>query len=148
MPYVKSFINQSCLVSIAEFQPHSYPIFVHLDIMLGQQLDTVVDTGRAYSLHVLYHERNCNHLFFFLFCCFQVIKAINETFSFEEDLQEIAEAQESFTVFFEEKLRCIVSVSDKIRLQTKSKMVTTGLFKMISSPYCPLLRGCLHFWSH
>lgn len=67
MPYVKSFINQSCLVSIAEFQPHSYPIFVHLDIMLGQQLDAVVDTGRAYSLHVLYHERNCNHLFFFFF---------------------------------------------------------------------------------
>jgi len=35
----------------------------------------------------------------------QVIKAINEAFSFEEDLQEIAEAQESFTAFFEEKLR-------------------------------------------
>ena len=33
------------------------------------------------------------------------MKAINETFLFEEDLQEIAEAQESFTAFFEEKLR-------------------------------------------
>ena len=32
------------------------------------------------------------------------MKAINEAFSFEEDLQEIAEAQESFMAFFEEKL--------------------------------------------
>ena len=45
----------------------------------------------------------------FFLCCFQVIKAINETFLFEEDLQEIAEAQESFTSFFEEKLRYVVS---------------------------------------
>ena len=37
-----------------------------------------------------------------------MIKAINKAFSFEEDLQEIAEAQESFTTFFEEKLRYAV----------------------------------------
>ena len=44
---------------------------------------------------------------FYFFHCFQVIKAINEVFSFEEDLQEMAEAQESFTTFFEEKLRYV-----------------------------------------
>ena len=44
------------------------------------------------------------YYFIFIFCCFQVIKAVNEAFSFEEDLQEIAEAQESFMAFFEEKL--------------------------------------------
>lgn len=39
---------------------------------------------------------------------FQVIKAVNQTFSFEEDLQEIDEAQESFMKFFEEKLRYVI----------------------------------------
>jgi len=66
--------------------------------------------------------------FFNLFYCFQVIKAINETFSFEEDLQEIAEAQESFTVFFEEKLRYLISIRDKGRLQTEGKIANTGFF--------------------
>ena len=75
-----------------------------------------MDTGRAYSLFVLYHESGIC-----FFCCCQVIKAINEAFSFEEDLQEITEAQESFTVFFEEKLRYIVFISDKSRLKTESK---------------------------
>ena len=54
----------------------------------------------------------CMHMYFIvfnLFCCFQVMKAVNEAFLFEEDLQEIAEAQESFTAFFEEKLRYVVS---------------------------------------
>lgn len=45
------------------------------------------------------------------FAVFQVIKAVNETFSFQEDLQEIEEAQQSFTKFFEEKLRCVVQSS-------------------------------------
>jgi len=104
-----------------------------------------VDTGRAYSLQVLYVERNCNHLFCYLFYCFQVIKAINEAFSFEEDLQEIAEAQESFTVFFEEKLRYIVFISDKADCKPRVKWKLQAFFKMISSPYYPLLRVCLHF---
>ena len=42
------------------------------------------------------------------FAVLQVIKAVNETFSFQEDLQEIEEAQESFTKFFDEKLRFVM----------------------------------------
>jgi len=86
-------------------------------------------------------------VFVFFFHCFQVIKAVNETFSFEEDLQEIAEAQESFTVFFEEKLRYlpVMSIIDKSRLQTEGKIATTGFLKWIFSLYCPLSRVCLRF---
>lgn len=36
---------------------------------------------------------------------FQVIRAVNETFSFEDNSQEMEESQESFIKFFEEKLR-------------------------------------------
>ena len=43
-----------------------------------------------------------------LLAVFQVIKAVNQTFSFEEDLQEIDEAQDSFMKFFEEKLRYVI----------------------------------------
>lgn len=38
-------------------------------------------------------------------CYFQVIRAVNETFSFEDNSQEMEESQESFIKFFEEKLR-------------------------------------------
>ena len=59
----------------------------------------------TYYYHYHYHQYQYHYYCYCYFCCFQVMKAINETFLFEEDLQEIAEAQESFTAFFEEKLR-------------------------------------------
>ena len=40
-----------------------------------------------------------------LFSVFKVRCAVNQTFSFDEDLQEMKEAQKCFMKFFEEKLR-------------------------------------------
>ena len=63
----------------------------------------------TYYYHYHYHQYQSHHYYCYCyFCCFQVIKAINEAFLFEEDLQEIAEVQESFTAFFEEKLRYVI----------------------------------------
>jgi len=73
------------------------------------------------------------YYFIFIFCCFQVIKAVNEAFSFEEDLQEIAEAQESFTAFFEEKLMYVSSIVP-LRLSCSISLILKMHFTMQQFP--------------